>query len=173
MKKIYLAEWLGGSFRKATITCLLGIGVMIGLLNEGCNSHVQAVSSKTRRTVVSIRDDMFYINDRPTYEGRHWKGLKIAGFLLNTRMVQGIFDDLNPATRDLWRYPDTGNWDPERNTRDFTKAMQEWRKNGLLAFTMNLQGGAPRAMEIRSGSIPPMTVSATSGRTILPGSIRS
>ena len=32
-------------------------------------------------------------------------------------MVQGIFDDLEPRTRPMWAYPDTGRWDPERNTR--------------------------------------------------------
>ena len=58
-------------------------------------------------------------------------------------MVQGIFDDENPKTRSLWRYPDTGKWNPERNTREFIAAMPEWRRNGLLAFTINFQGGSP------------------------------
>ena len=59
-------------------------------------------------------------------------------------MVQGIFDDLNPETRPMWAYPDTGRWDPERNTREFLAAMPEWRRHGLLAFTLNLQGGSPQ-----------------------------
>jgi hypothetical protein len=59
-------------------------------------------------------------------------------------MVQGIFDDLNPATRSRWVYPETGKWDPERNTREFVAAMPEWRKHGLLAFTISLQGGSPQ-----------------------------
>src|SRR5260370_16855150 len=58
-------------------------------------------------------------------------------------MVQGVFDDLTPETRSLWAYPDTGHWDPERNTREFLAAMPEWRRHGLLAFTVNLQGGSP------------------------------
>jgi hypothetical protein len=58
-------------------------------------------------------------------------------------MVQGIFDDRNTATADRWAYPDTGKWDAERNTREFIAAMPEWRKRGLLAFTINLQGGSP------------------------------
>ncbi|MFW6289474.1 MAG: hypothetical protein ACOC0R_00785 [Mariniphaga sp.] len=58
-------------------------------------------------------------------------------------MVQGVFDDLNPETVDKWKYPDTGKWDPERNTNDFIKAMPEWKKHGLLAFTINFQGGSP------------------------------
>src|SRR3974377_556187 len=58
-------------------------------------------------------------------------------------MVQGIFDDLNPQTAGRWTYPDTGCWDPERNTREFVAAMPEWRNRGLLCFTINLQGGSP------------------------------
>lgn len=42
-----------------------------------------------------------------------------------------------------WKYPDTGRWDPERNTREFIAAMPEWRRHGLLAFTICLQGGSP------------------------------
>lgn len=97
-----------------------------------------------RKTEVSIRGDAFYINGRPTYEGRTWQGKKIEGLLLNSRMVQGIFDDLNPETAKKWAYPDTGKWDPERNTAEFVAAMPEWRRHGLLAFTINLQGGSPQ-----------------------------
>ena len=62
---------------------------------------------------------------------------------MNSRMVQGIFDDRNPQTVSRWAYPDTGKWDAERNTREFLAAMPEWRKQNLLAFTINLQGGSP------------------------------
>lgn len=96
-----------------------------------------------RQTVVSIVKDQFYINGRPTYPGRSWHGHKVEGLLLNARMVQGIFDDLNPQTVARWIYPDTRTWDPERNTREFVRAMPEWRRHGLLAFTINLQGGSP------------------------------
>jgi hypothetical protein len=58
--------------------------------------------------------------------------------------VQGIFDDLNDDTRSKWNYPDTGKWDAERNTREFVAAMPEWRKHGLLCFTISLQGGSPQ-----------------------------
>jgi len=98
----------------------------------------------SRRTDVRIQADRFLINGRPTYEGRKFKGIKIEGLLLNSRMVQGIFDDLNAETRPRWNYPDTGKWDPERNTREFIAAMPEWRKHGLLSFTINFQGGSPQ-----------------------------
>jgi hypothetical protein len=59
-------------------------------------------------------------------------------------MVQGIFDDLNPQTVGRWAYPDTGRWDAQRNAREFLAAMPQWRAWGLLAFTLNLQGGSPQ-----------------------------
>lgn len=96
------------------------------------------------RTSVTIDGDRFLINGRPTYEGRTWQDNRIEGLLMNSRMVQGIFDDLNPETRSLWAYPDTRRWDAERNTREFIAAMPEWRRHGLLAFTLNLQGGSPQ-----------------------------
>ena len=65
------------------------------------------------------------INGKPTYQGRRYKGLQIEGLLLNSRMVQGIFDDLNPETRSRWAYPDTTRWDPDRNTREFVAAMPQ------------------------------------------------
>ncbi|MHB8524264.1 MAG: hypothetical protein ACYDH9_26390 [Limisphaerales bacterium] len=101
-------------------------------------------SKPTRKTSASIVGDEFCLNGRPTCAGRTWRGQKIQGLLLNARMVQGIFDDRNPATVGLWGYPDTGKWDPERNTREFIAAMPEWRWHGLLAFTINLQGGSPQ-----------------------------
>ena len=98
---------------------------------------------KKQKTVVSIQHDEFYINGRPTYEGRYWNGNKIQGLLIISRMVQGIFDDLNPETRQLFVYPDTKKWDPDRNTDEFVAAMDEWHAHGLNAFTLNLQGGSP------------------------------
>ena len=97
-----------------------------------------------RQTTVAIDGASFRINGRPTYEGRTWRGLRIEGLLMNSRMVQGVFDDLNPETRGLWAYPDTKRWDPDRNTREFVSAMPEWRRHGLLGFTINLQGGSPQ-----------------------------
>ena len=94
-------------------------------------------------TVVSIVGDEFHLNSKPTYAGRVWRGHRIQGLLLKARLVQGIFDDRNTNTVARWAYPDTGKWDADRNTREFVAAMPEWRRHGLLAFTLNLQGGSP------------------------------
>jgi hypothetical protein len=104
--------------------------------------YFSAVYSQTR-TVVSIKGDQFLINNKLTYQGRYWKGNKIEGLLLNSRMVQGIFDDLNPETIKNWQYPDTRKWDADRNTKEFIANMEGWKNNGLLSFTINLQGGSP------------------------------
>jgi hypothetical protein len=58
-------------------------------------------------------------------------------------MVQATFDDRNPETVNKWAYPDTKTWDPDRNTNEFLAEMPNWRKHGLLAVTLNLQGGSP------------------------------
>jgi hypothetical protein len=111
--------------------------------SAGLISSPLAAEAK-RKTVVSIREDAFHINGEPTYKGRSWKDKQVEGLLFNSRMVQGIFDDWNGDTKKLWAYPDTGKWDRDRNTREFVAAMPEWRKHGLLAFTINLQGGSPQ-----------------------------
>jgi hypothetical protein len=101
-------------------------------------------AQKKIHTIVGINGDQFFINGKPTYEKRYWKGYKIEGLLLNSRMVQGIFDDLNPETTGYWIYPDTKKWDPERNTREFIMNMEKWYSYGLLSFTINMQGGSPQ-----------------------------
>jgi len=96
-----------------------------------------------RNTEITIEGEKFFINGRPTLEGVVWNNIRMEGLIPNSRMVQGIFDDLNPETVDKWKYPDSGKWDPERNTNEFTAAMSDWHEHGLLAFTINLQGGSP------------------------------
>jgi len=92
-------------------------------------------------TEVAIDGTKFVINGRPTYEGVSYKGKPVEGLLLNSRMVQAIFDDECPETRDLWAYPDTGAWDPERNTDEFCAHLAEYRSYGLLGVTVGLQAG--------------------------------
>src|SRR4051794_33969179 len=83
-----------------------------------------------RKTVVGIDGQAFTINGKPTYPRRTYNGIKIEGLLLNSRMVQGIFDDANPETCKMWAYSD-GPFDAERNTSEFVAAMPLWRKHGL------------------------------------------
>ena len=121
------------------------IHILIGVLALPLSFHLRA---QDRQTEVSIKGSHFLINGTPTYRGVTWKNpegkpIPMEGLLMNARVVQGIFDDLNPETRERWAYKDTGKWDPERNTDEFIQAMKSWRQHGLLAFTVNLQGGSP------------------------------
>lgn len=95
-------------------------------------------------TTVDIEGEKWVVNGEPTLKGKEWRGYNIEGLLPNARMVQGIYDDLNPETKNRWRYPDTQKWDANRNTDEFLTAMDAWAAHGLLAFTINLQGGSPQ-----------------------------
>jgi hypothetical protein len=94
-------------------------------------------------TTVNISGSEFLIDGVPTYEGRTFEGKKIQGLLFNVRAVQATFDDANPETRRHWTYPDSGEWDPDRNTDEFCAALPSWRDHGVLGFTVNFQGGGP------------------------------
>ena len=104
---------------------------------------ILSCSDPGERTTVTIEGEQFLIDGTLTYKGRYWEGYRIEGLLMNSRMVQGIFDDMNPETTVRWKYPDTGQWDADRNTSEFVNAMDAWHAHGLLSFTINLQGGSP------------------------------
>ena len=94
-------------------------------------------------TEVQISGTGFLLDGRPTYAGRTFEGQRVQGLLFNVRAVQATFDDANPQTRRHWAYPDTGVWDAERNVAEFCAALPSWREHGVLAFTVNFQGGGP------------------------------
>jgi hypothetical protein len=85
------------------------------------------------RTTVSIDGADFLIDGRLTYEGCQSES---RGRLMNVRMVNSVFDDENPATR-------PAGFDAEANTASFIKSMDQYKSKGILAFTINLQGGFP------------------------------
>ena len=124
-----------------------------------------AVQTGSRKTELAIDGERFLIGNKLTYPGRKWRGHKIEGLLMNTRMVLGFFDDQNPETVSNWNYPDTKQWDPARNTREFLAAMPEWRKHGVLSFTLNMQGGNPRGY---AGQQPWVTGAFTPRGEIIP-----
>jgi hypothetical protein len=102
-----------------------------------------AAETATHQTTLAIVGEDFHINGQPTYAGRTWNGHRVEGLLLNSRMVQATYDDLNPETAKRWAYADTGTWDAERNVREFIAAIPSWKAHGLLAVTLNFQGGSP------------------------------
>jgi len=127
---------------RTPLHALLALAAMSAVVAAPITAQNQS-GLATRKTIVSIQGDNFLVNGQPTLKGVEWRGHKLEGLLPNSRMVQGVFDDLNPETRARWAYPDTKTWDAARNTREFVAAMAEWRRHGLLAVTLNLQGGSP------------------------------
>lgn len=97
------------------------VAVLSGFL--GCTTH----------TTVSIDGTHFKINGELTY---HEFQPEAHGRLMNVRMVNSTFSDENPTTR-----PD--DFDPDEKTKAFIASMDEYRSKGILAFTLNLQGGMP------------------------------
>jgi len=92
-------------------------------------------------TMVGVQGEDFLLNGELTYPGC-WRGsTRVEGLLLNSRMIQAVFDDENPDTRPLWAYPDTGQWDADRNTEEFCAALPHYAACGLRAVTVGLQGG--------------------------------
>ncbi|MEM1166202.1 MAG: hypothetical protein AAGI30_07910 [Planctomycetota bacterium] len=98
-------------------------------------------------TRISIEGERFVVDGVVTHAGHRYRDMPLDGLVLNSRMVQAIFDDLNPDTRARWDrvLPDGSveRWDSARNTDRFIAAMPEWAACGLDAVTINLQGGSP------------------------------
>jgi CubicO group peptidase (beta-lactamase class C family) len=83
------------------------------------------------RTRIDARGGVWRINGRVTYPGA-----KTEGLLMNVRMVNAVFEDANAATRPQ-------GFDPARNTDRFLQKVPDYVAQGILAFTINLQGGDP------------------------------
>lgn len=94
-------------------------------------------------TSISIRGEHFLLNGTPTHAGRSHGGRSIEGMLFISRMANAVVDDRNPATIGAWSYAD-GPWSAERNTREFIAALPLYRRCGLDAVAINLQGGSPQ-----------------------------
>ncbi|MEM1996840.1 MAG: VCBS repeat-containing protein [Candidatus Bathyarchaeia archaeon] len=95
--------------------------------------------------IVSVGGESFLLDGRPTYADMKNVNPRAVGMLLNTRMVQALFEDENPETMNLWRYPNGDDFNPERNTDEFIAALPLYKAHGVIAFTINMQCGGPKA----------------------------
>lgn len=93
------------------------------------------------RTHVSISGESFLIGGKPVYSEIAGSRSEAHGLLMNSRLIQGIFDD----AADPGRFARFGRetWNPEKNTDDLIAALPEWYRYGLRAFTVGFQGGGP------------------------------
>jgi hypothetical protein len=117
--------------------------------------------SITAQTRVGFRGTKFTLNGEVTYtaaSGFPSANQSIEGTLLNVRAVQAIFDDANyPQSGSRahpydsgkfgvgpvsFEYPDS-SFSSALNLGEFLQALPSWRKCGVLAITVNLQGGGP------------------------------
>ena len=112
----------------------------------------------------------FHINGQPTYAGRTWQGHKIEGLLLNSRMVQGIFDDLNPETVEqvgLSRHGQVGRRAEHARVHRRDAGVAEARPLGVHDQPARRQPAGLFA-EISPGTTRPSTPTASCGRTTWP-----
>jgi len=93
------------------------------------------------KTHLNIDGEKFLINGKLTYSEIPSSNPKAHGLLMNARFIQAIFDD--KAQPERFARFGRNKYDPEKNTDDFIKALPEWYKYGLRAFTVGLQGGGP------------------------------
>jgi hypothetical protein len=127
------------------VVCLLGL-LVVGLAATLSNP-IQQVKAATS-AAVSIQGTNFLLNGHITYPGK-----SVQGELLNARMIQGVFDDENPATVGHWAYPDTHKWDPLRNTNELIAALPSYAHYGLHMITVGLQGGCPSCSGVNGQNI--------------------
>lgn len=92
-------------------------------------------------TTLSISGEKFLINGQLTYSEIANSKPEAHGLLMNSRFIQGIFDDkADPQRFARW---DRSAWDPEKHTDDLIAALPEWYAYGLRGFTVGFQGGGP------------------------------
>jgi hypothetical protein len=96
-------------------------------------------------TTLGISGTRFTINGTLTYSDVHEASpgstRSARGLLMNARFIQGVFDDAADPARFARR--GWSAWDPERHTDELIAALPEWKRHGLLAFTVGFQGGGP------------------------------
>lgn len=87
---------------------------------------VFSCSSPSPSTHVTISNTQWHINGSITHPGTPAEGL-----LMNVRMVNATFEDT------------TISFNADSNTQHFIDAIPQYKKLGVDAFTLNLQGGMP------------------------------
>ncbi len=92
-------------------------------------------------TVLTIEKTRFLINGKLTYSEINDCPEDRQGLLMNSRMIQGIFDEASDPSR-FARYG-FDEWDPNAQTDRLIESLPEWYAYGLRAITVGFQGGGP------------------------------
>ncbi|MDF1514059.1 MAG: cellulase family glycosylhydrolase [Anaerolineae bacterium] len=92
------------------------------------------------QTNLGIQGDNITINGKLTYADIPGTRPESHGLFMNARFIQGIFDDKAVPQR----FSRFGfEWDASANTERLKQSLPEWKRFGLLGFTVGLQGGMP------------------------------
>jgi hypothetical protein len=91
------------------------------------------------QTNLSVKNSDFYINGKLVYDEIEGNS-NSKGLLMNSRFIQGIFDDKTDRSR-FNRFNKI--FDTDKNTDDFIAALPQWYAYGLRAVTVGMQGGMP------------------------------
>ena len=97
------------------------------LICGSCSTCFPQNFAAAPQTRVAIEGGRWHINGEVTYPGTPAEGL-----LLNVRMVNSTFEDRNRT-----------DFDPDANAEEFLAQIPDYVAHGVLAFTLNLQGGMP------------------------------
>jgi len=108
-----------------SVWLLVILGVAVSTNHQEIWGTEASIETNRRGTVVSIDGTRWLINGEVTYPGTPAEGL-----LMNVRMVNSTFEDLNRK-----------EFDPEANTDRFLKYLPDYVAHGIRAITLNLQGG--------------------------------
>lgn len=92
------------------------------------------------KTNLTVKDTLFSINGNLTYSEIPNCPKEYHGLLMNSRMIQGVFDDKANSSR-FNRFGKIFN--AENNTNELISALQQWYDSGLRAITVGFQGGGP------------------------------
>jgi len=102
---------------------------------------------RAARPLLSIcaADRTLWCTDRAGASPTHPASPAARGLFLNSRMIQGVFDDANASTRALWSYPGGAPFSADRQTDELAGNLSAYAACGLDGFTVGLQGGGPFA----------------------------
>ena len=100
---------------------------LFGLLLPLCFTPSTQTQESAQPTYISIENGRWHLNNKVTYPGTRAEGL-----LMNVRMINSTFEDRHKPA-----------FDPTANTEKFISRIPEYADQGVLAFTLCLQGGFP------------------------------
>lgn len=89
------------------------------------------------KTILAIAGEKFLINGKLVYSDIPNSKAKSHGMLMNSRMIQGIFDSENREHFNRFGVV----FHPDKNTQELIDSLPQWYEKGLRAITVGVAGG--------------------------------